>query len=107
MNDLDEINELLLEHNCVKSIFIEFEEQEMQYSLVLTMADSELLGSKKIRYVFDDIASLGVQKFGGGLNQFMHLKISKIDCGYDKAKYELRDEEGGGVYFTFSSLSKS
>lgn len=107
MTSLNDVNEQLLAHNCVRSICVEFDGQAMQYNLVLVMADSESLGAKEIRCFFYDVASLNIEKLGGGLTQFMHLKISKIDYGFDRAKYELTDEEGRGIYFTFLSMSKS
>ncbi|AUG42038.1 MULTISPECIES: hypothetical protein [Pseudomonas] len=97
----DELNELLIGHNCVESMCIESEDGIVKYNLLLTLAESESYDSKKIKVCFYDVSSLSVKEFGGGLTQFMHLKISKTNSGFDRARYELSEMEDEKIYCLF------
>ncbi|AZC38683.1 hypothetical protein [Pseudomonas chlororaphis] len=101
----DELNELLIGHNCVESMCVDSEEGIVKYNLLLTLAESENNDSKKIKVCFYDVSSLSVKEFGGGLTQFMHLKVSETNSGFDRARYELSDMEDEKIYCLFRGFS--
>lgn len=105
MSDVEGLNELLLAHNCVDLIHLDSEEGIVKYDLFITLAESETQGAKKISVVFFDVCELRVVDFGGGLTQFMDLKVTRIDDGLDRIRYELSDEEYEKIYCKFYSFS--
>lgn len=48
---------------------------------------------------------MSVKEFGGGLTQFMHLKVSETNSGFDRARYELSDMEDEKIYCLFRGFS--
>lgn len=104
MDRLDRLNDLLLEHECVMSINIKFE--DFKYDLVLALSSSES-DLDALTVSFDDVSALDLSGFGGGLTQFMHLQASRIVDGLDRIRYELRDLSGGKISFKFFTFSGS
>ena len=106
MINLEDLNERLLTYDYVRSISIKFGEQEMKYNLTLVMADSESLNADELQFDFKDVSSLNLKKFGGGLTQFIHLKVLGVGSGYDRVIYELSEVEHENIYFTFTGMSE-
>lgn len=101
----DELNELFVGHNCVESICVGSEGDLAKYNLLLTLADSEGCDKKRVKVYFYDVSSLSIKGFGGGLTQFMHLKVLGTHSGFDRARYELIDVEDEKIYCLFREFS--
>lgn len=105
MIDVEELNKLIWKHNCVDLIHLDSDVGIKKYNLFITLAESEEQDSKRISIVFFDVCGLRMVGFGGGLTQFMDLKITRIDNGLDRIRYELSDEEDEKIYFSFHSFA--
>jgi len=105
MNSLNAVNELLIGHSCVVSIRLEL--NDLKYDLALTLAESEDSESERMEIHFYDVSALEIKDFGGGLTQLMHLKISPINSGLDRIRYEIRDLEGEKISFQFFKFSRA
>ncbi|AZC52264.1 hypothetical protein C4K35_4695 [Pseudomonas chlororaphis subsp. piscium] len=102
MDRVGQLNELLREHCCVISVGIEF--QAFKYDLTLKMsADESDLDTVTI--LFQDVSVLQLNGFGGGLTQFMDLKVTRINDGLDRVRYELRDIGDEKISFSFFTFS--
>lgn len=104
MIELESINERLIAHACVCLLHVDIERDTLKYNILLTLSESEETNSAKLTLQFFDVSNFKVSEFGGGLTQFMHLKISCINAGLDRVKYEISDIEDGKIYFCFSSF---
>jgi hypothetical protein len=98
-----EINERLIEHNCVLGLSIDIEPRTLKYNLMMTLGTSEESNCGKLHVYFYDISNFNLVDFGGGLTQFMHLKIDTDDSGMDRAYFKITEEEHDNVSFHFSS----
>ncbi|WP_248741787.1 MULTISPECIES: hypothetical protein [unclassified Pseudomonas] len=103
MDGVSRLNELLLEHNCVVSMNVEM--QDYKYSLALTMSSSDDPETGAVTVNFQDVSTLNLSGFGGGLTQFMDLVVTRIDDGLDRIRYELRDIEDEKISFYFFNFS--
>lgn len=103
MNGVSRLNELLLEHNCVVSMNVEM--QDYKYSLALTMSSSDDPETGAVTVNFQDVSTLNLSGFGGGLTQFMDLVVTRIDDGLDRIRYELRDIDDEKISFYFFTFS--
>ncbi len=106
MIDIDGLNAKLISNNCVISIHIDMEFDELSYSLLLTLSDSEKIGAKQISLFFRDVSNLHLSEIGGGLTQFMNLKIERLNSGLDRIRYSLIDVEGEKISFGFSYVNE-
>jgi hypothetical protein len=102
---LPELNELLIAHNCLHAISIELDVDGMAYDLSLSISASEKIGADVVRIKFIDVSQVTSRDFGGGLTQLMHMKVSKLDSGFDRMRYQLNDLEDRKLSFYFSSFS--
>lgn len=103
MDGVSRLNELLLEHNCVVSMSVEM--QDFKYGLALTMSSSDDPETGAVTVNFQDVSTLNLSGFGGGLTQFMDLVVARIDDGLDRIRYELRDIENEKISFYFFTFS--
>ncbi|WP_323150694.1 hypothetical protein [Pseudomonas glycinae] len=101
--ELSRLNELFFENNCVVSMKIEM--QDFKYSLALTMSSSDDPETGAVTVNFQDVSSLSLSGFGGGLTQFMDLVVTRIDDGLDRIRYALRDIEDEKISFYFFTFS--
>jgi hypothetical protein len=102
---LPELNELLIAHNCLHAISIELDVDGMTYDLSLSISASEKIGADVVRIKFIDVSQVTSRDFGGGLTQLMHMKVNKLDSGFDRMRYQLNDLEDRKLSFYFSSFS--
>lgn len=100
---LDEINRALIDNNVLNTIHIDIEPISFKYNLLLSLSDDENL-SNKISLYFYDVSSIKMKDIGGGLTQFMHLKISMIDIFNDRNKYIIEDVEDEKISFEFNAV---
>lgn len=106
MKDLANINEQLIAHNCVRSIHIDIDRKSLKYNLLLSITNSENLDASEYRLYFYDVSDVRIESFGGGLTQFMHLKIDQINGQLDRSSYRLSDLESEKVSFIFSDFEQ-
>lgn len=104
MMTLRELNEALIEHNCVLNIAIDIEKNSLKYNLMISLGRSEESKDDKLIVYFYDISQLEIKNFGGGLVQFMHLKVDEESSGLDRVNYALQDLEDNKVFFYFESF---
>jgi len=102
--DLYKLNELLVQNNCVVSLHIDIEKNSLKYNLLLTLSESENIDANKLVLCFWDVSNLQLCEFGGGLTQFMHLKISRLESGLDRMNYVINDLEHETISFNFVSV---
>ncbi|WP_245398043.1 hypothetical protein [Pseudomonas germanica] len=109
MISLPELNELLIAHNCLHAISIELDVDVdvdgVAYDLSLSISASEKIGADVVRIKFLDVSQVTSRDFGGGLTQLMHMKVNKLDSGFDRMRYQLNDLEDRKLSFYFSSFS--
>lgn len=105
MISLPELNELLVAHNCLHAVSIQLNADGTAYDLLLSISDSETAGADVVTVRFIDISQFASRDFGGGLTQLMHMKVNKIDSGFDRMRYQLNDLEDNKLSFYFSSFS--
>ncbi|MEP3243983.1 MAG: hypothetical protein ABJN40_14955 [Sneathiella sp.] len=104
MINLDELNKRLLGSNCVLGISLDMEHKSLKYNLVLTLAESEIEGAKKLIIYFYDVSELRLSEFGGGLTQFMHLKIVRNEFQHDRKVYSLSELCDEKISFSFADM---
>ncbi|MCL9659005.1 hypothetical protein L2088_30345 [Pseudomonas protegens] len=105
MSTVSQLNELLVDHNCLRAIEIQLNEDGMAYDLSLSISGSEKAGADVVRIRFIDISHFSSRDIGGGLTQLMHMSVSKLDSGFDRMRYQLVDLEDNKLSFYFSSFS--
>lgn len=105
MISLQELNELLVAHNCLHAISIQLNADGIAYDLSLSISVSEKVGADDVSIRFIDISQFTSRDFGGGLTQLMHMNVSKLDSGFDRMRYQLSDLEDKKLSFYFSSFS--
>ncbi|SCW95306.1 MULTISPECIES: hypothetical protein [unclassified Pseudomonas] len=105
MIKVPELNELLVAHNCLHAISIQLNEDGMAYDLSLSISVSEKAEGDVVHIRFSDISQFTSRDFGGGLTQLMHMNVTKLDSGFDRMRYQLRDLEDEKLTFYFSSFS--
>lgn len=104
MNSILRLNELLITHNCLHAMSMQLNTDDMIYDLSLSISASEKLGVDVVHIVFSDVSHFASSGLGGGLTQFMHLSVRKMDSGFDRKRYQLSDLEDGKLSFYFSSF---
>jgi len=104
MINLFELNEKIINHNCVYALAIDKEPATHKYNLLLSLGDSEFETCSKLNIYFHDVSALNICEFGGGLTQFMKLFIVRDEHGLDRVNFHLRDEEHRKIYFSFASF---
>jgi len=104
LNDLASVNEQLVAHNCVRLIHIDIEKVSLKYNLLLSMTATENVNSCEYKLYFYDVSNLHLSSFGGGLTQFMHLKIENNEGRLDRASFKLHDVDNDKISFLFSSF---
>lgn len=82
---------------------IDIEPATMKYNLLFSLSDNENF-SDDVSFYFYDVSNVKIEDVGGGLTQFMHLKISTIDVLNDRNKYMLEDIEDKKISFEFNSV---
>ena len=105
MISLSELNELLVAHNCLLAISIQLDADGKAYDLLLSISTCEEIGAEVVRIKFIDISQFTSRDFGGGLTQLMHMKVNKLDSGFDRMHYQLDELEDRKLSFCFSSFS--
>lgn len=101
MITLENLNESLVTYSCVKKVSINLEFPACKYNLILIMQESDNEFSNEFKLVFYDVSNLELKNFGGGLTQFMHLRIIKDENGLSRIKYHLQELEEDKIYFSF------
>lgn len=96
---IQDINQRLISHNVVKQLNIEINPFTFYYDLILLLAESEALFADEIQLKFEDVSQLDLSNFGGGLMQFMHLTITKLNLGLERQKYEIKELEDDKIQF--------
>lgn len=104
MNNISDLNEMLMEHNCLRSLNIMMNQESYSYDLTLLLSTSEELNAGTVLISFFDISNFSSSEIGGGLTQFMHLNVHKLNSGFDRMNYQLDELEGNKVSFSFSSF---
>lgn len=104
MTNLPELNELLVANNCLHAISIQLNADGTAYDLSLSISASEKVGADAVSIRFIDISQFASHDFGGGLTQLMHMKVNKLDSGFDRMRYQLSDLEDSKLSFYFSSF---
>jgi hypothetical protein len=104
MIDLNDLNERLIQNNCVVSLHIDMEKDTLKYNLLLTLSESENESDDKLVLYFWDVSNLQLMEFGGGLTQFMHLNIARLTSGLDRMDFALTELEHGKISFNFVSV---
>jgi hypothetical protein len=101
--NLDELKRALLKHTCVQSFHLDLDSKTCKYDLLLTLSVDEKKKDELTLY-FYDIHALKLNDFGGGLSQFLHLTIRKIETGYDRLKYSVEELEHSSIVFQCDSF---
>ena len=104
MIDLQDLNDRLIKNSCVVSLHIDMEKDTFKYNLLLTLSESENESADKLVLYFWDVSNLKLMEFGGGLTQFIHLKISRLTSGLDRMSFVLNELEHGKISFNFVSV---
>lgn len=104
MTKVEEVNELLISHNCLRSLSIAMNQEYYSYDLTLVLSVSEDEAARTVLLSFFDISSFYCSEVGGGLTQFMHLKVRKLSSGLDRMNYQLDELEDNRLSFSFSSF---
>ena len=104
MIGIAELNELLVVHNCLRSLNIQLNDEDLTYDLSLEMSVSENSESDAVLVRFTDISNFSSCDIGGGLTQMMHLNVSRLNSGLDRKHYELNELEDNKLSFYFSSF---
>ncbi|OCG10553.1 hypothetical protein [Gilliamella apicola] len=100
---LDEINRIIIENNVLNTMHMDIEPISFKYNLLLSLSDDEN-SRDKVSFYFYDVSSVKMKDIGGGLTQFMHLKISIIDIFNDRNKYIIEDIEDEKLSFEFNAV---
>ncbi len=104
MVELSQVNETFVNHNCVHSIHVEIDGQNLKYDLTLKLGVNERFEEGTIVIKFYDISDLELTADAGGLVQFMHLEIVTFDRGHDRVRYQISDRENSLISFKFYSF---
>lgn len=96
---IESIDKQLMGYNVVKNLMIEMNSFTLRYDLTLILAESEQLFAKELTVKFEDISQLNLANFGGGLMQFTHLQITKLNDGLERQKYEIAELEEEKIGF--------
>ncbi len=102
-SNLDELKRALLKHTCVRSLHLDMDSKTCKYDLLLTLSVDEK-GKDELTLYFYDIHALKLNDFGGGLSQFLHLTIRKLENGYDRVRYFIEELEHSSVLFQCNSF---
>ncbi len=103
-SNMDELKRTLLKHTCVRSLHLDMEYKTCEYDLLLTLSVDEK-GKDEITMYFYDVHALKLNDFGGGLSQFLHLTIRKLENGYDRVRYSIEELEHSSVFFQCNSFN--
>jgi len=101
---IEELNELLVAHTCLRGLTIQLNDEELTYDLSLAMSVSENYESDAVLVRFTDVKNFSSRDIGGGLTQMMHLNVSKLNSGWERIHYELNELEDNKLSFYFSSF---
>ncbi|MCE2596727.1 hypothetical protein K6Y31_18240 [Motilimonas cestriensis] len=104
MTSIRDLNELLIEHNCLRSLSVTMNKDDYSYDLTLFMSNSEEVNASFLFVSFFDVSSFSSSEIGGGLTQFMHLNVRELEFGYDRVNYQLSELEDDRISFAFSSF---
>ncbi|MBU2674007.1 hypothetical protein I5654_15195 [Hafnia paralvei] len=102
--ELDEINKILINNNVLIAMHIDIDPNSLKYNLLISLSNDEST-NEKLSFYFYDISNMKINDVGGGLTQFMLLKISVVDIFNDRNKYIIEDEEDNKISFEFSSFT--
>ncbi|EHM44028.1 hypothetical protein HMPREF0454_01651 [Hafnia alvei ATCC 51873] len=102
--ELNEINKIFINNNILISMHIDITPNSLKYNLLISLSNGETT-NEKISFYFYDISNMKINDVGGGLTQFMLLKISVVDLFNDRNKYIIEDEEDNKISFEFSSFT--
>jgi hypothetical protein len=106
MTKIEELNKLLTEYNCVIDFCLNVEPDSFKYNLFLSISKPSNECGDTLRLCFYDVANLNLLGFGGGLSQFVDLKIKKDDRGYDRVNYSICCLEDDNLHFNFFSVEQ-
>lgn len=67
--------------------------------MVLSLSADESFVGDGIEVLFEDISGLNLKDFGGGLSQFMRLRVEPHLSGFDRVKYVIQEVEDENILF--------
>ncbi len=105
MISIDELNKILVAHNCLRGMSIQINDDELSYDLLLSLSVSENSTDEVVHIRFFDISHLSSSEVGGGLTQFMHMNVNKLDSGFERMRYQLIELEDNKLSFYFFSCA--
>lgn len=106
MTSVSVLNELLIEHNCLRFIGFQMNNQDLSYDLTMVLSRSEEIDSDSVTINFHDVSGLAIDRIGGGLTQLMFLQVTKSDRGLDRVNFRLEEREDDKISFNFSSFEE-
>jgi alanine racemase len=89
----------------LRELSIKLSEENLSYEILLSLTESEDFDSEGIVVCFSDISNFSSRNIGGGLTQFMHLKVLKLDSGMERLGYQLEEQEDNKLFFNFVSAN--
>ncbi|GAL43569.1 MULTISPECIES: hypothetical protein [Citrobacter] len=101
--NINKLNHALINSNILKMVHIDIDPITMKYNVLFSLSDNEDVVDE-VSFYFYDVSNMRMEDIGGGLTQFMHLKISVIDVSNDRNKYKLEDVEDSKISFEFNSV---
>lgn len=111
MKSIEEINSWFPKDAIVANLQIDFDRRKLQYNLMLMLADGDVairdIGpdmQEKIILYFWNVSQLKLENFGGGVQQFLHLEVSRSHAGHEGNNYFIEEIEAGNISFNFSSV---
>ena len=97
IRSIEQINEALAGFTDVISLEIVATRAQWAYALRITLADAS---GETVLLFCEDISSLRVSEFGGGLTQFLVLRGRDVrEDQLDRVKFHFRDVERGAIAF--------
>jgi len=100
--NIDALNELLARVSMLHSFVLEVDGTTGLYDLVVLLAANEN-ADDAITFRFKNIAELKIDFDAGGWVQFMMLRVTVNNCGYER-KYRVHEKEHGAVGFTCTRI---
>lgn len=103
--DLSATNDKLAGYTILLKFVLESQNSASRYLLKLDLAQAETAGSPAISVSFENVANLSISEVGGGLTQFLCLRVIDVsDRQWAGIKFEVRDLERDSISFACESV---